>query len=44
MSNIKKNASKFQETVYDEKKKVIFAAPVIYLNYIVDDSLKTVKQ
>ena len=33
--------NKFQETVYDEKK-IIFAAPLIYLNYTIDDSLKTV--
>ena len=31
----------FQETVYDEKK-IISAAPLIYLNYTVDYSLKTV--
>ena len=37
MSNIKK------ETVYDEKKIDIFAAIIIYLKYIVDYSLKTVK-
>ena len=41
MSNIK-NVSKIQETVYDEKKNDIFAAIIVYLNYIVDDSLKTV--
>ena len=41
MSNIK-NVSKIQETVYDEKKIAIFAAIIVYLNYIVDDSLKTV--
>ena len=34
-------SNKFQETVYDEKK-IIFAAPLIYLNYTIDDSLKTV--
>ena len=42
MSNIK-NVSKIQETVYDEKKIDIFAAIIIYLKYIVDYSLKTVK-
>ena len=34
-------SNKFQETVYDENE-IIFAAPLIYLNYTVDDSLKTV--
>ena len=35
-------SNKFQETVYDEKKIIIFAAPLIYFNYSVDYSLKTV--
>ena len=33
--------NKFQEIVYDEKK-IVFAALLIYLNYTIDDSLKTV--
>ena len=40
---ILKNVGKIQETVYDEKKIDIFAAIIVYLNYIGDDSLKTVK-
>ena len=36
------DVSKFQDSVYNEKRKVIFATPLIYLNYTVDDSLKTV--
>ena len=39
---ILKNVSKIQDTVYDEKKIDIFAAIIVYLNYIDDDSLKTV--
>ena len=36
--------NKFQETVHDmTKKMVIFAASLIYLNYTIDYSLKTVK-
>ena len=34
-------SNKFQETVYDEKNDHICSA-IIYLNYSVDDSLKTV--